>query len=95
MTLLAFDLDGVLYSSEPFLGEAYREAIEFFFKLRAHATLVKKPSTSELLDWLRALSAAGLMSEKSLTEQRPVLEACLGTLLKISDDVKIARTLLA
>jgi phosphoglycolate phosphatase len=25
--LVAFDLDGVLYSSEPFLGEAYREAI--------------------------------------------------------------------
>ena len=25
--LIAFDLDGVLYSSEPFLGEAYREAI--------------------------------------------------------------------
>ena len=76
-------------------GQAYREALEFIFKLRAHATLVKKPSTSELLDWLRALSVAGLMSEKTIAEQRPVLETCLGTLLKISDDVKIAKSMLA
>ncbi|HEY7641127.1 MAG TPA: MoxR family ATPase [Steroidobacteraceae bacterium] len=76
-------------------GVAYREALAFFFRLRAHATLVKKPSTSELLDWLRALSVAGLTTDKSLAEQRPVLETCLGTLLKISDDVKIAKTLLA
>jgi MoxR-like ATPase len=75
-------------------GVAYREALEFFFKLRAHAALVKKPSTSELLDWLRALSSAGLAMDLHLGEQRPVLETCIGTLLKTSEDVKIARAML-
>ena len=75
-------------------GVAYREALEFFFKLRAHATLSKKPSTSELLDWLRALSTAGLAMETRLAEQRSVLETCIGTLLKTSDDVKIAKAML-
>jgi phosphoglycolate phosphatase len=48
VTLLAFDLDGVLYSSEPFLGEAYREAIE-----RVNAahpgTFARVPTTEEVL----------------------------------------------
>lgn len=75
-------------------GVAYREALALFFKLRANATLIKKPSTSELLDWLRALSRVGLVLETPLAQQRPLLETCLGTLLKISDDVKIAKSML-
>jgi len=75
-------------------GVAYRDALEFFFKLRAHAALVKKPSTSELLDWLRALSIAGVAAEKRLADQRSILETCIGTLLKTSDDVKVARSML-
>jgi MoxR-like ATPase len=76
-------------------GTAYREAVDFFFKLRAHSALVKKPSTSELLDWLRALASAGLALEAKLADQRTVLESCLGTLLKTSDDVKIGKAMLA
>ncbi|MCO6428619.1 MoxR family ATPase, partial [Nitrosomonas communis] len=45
-------------------GLAYREALVFFFKVRAHAALAKKPSTSELLDWFRSLSNAGLLLDK-------------------------------
>ena len=75
-------------------GVAYREALDFFFSLRAHSALVKKPSTSELLDWLRALSSAGLALETPLSKQRPLLEVCLGTLLKTNDDVKIAKLML-
>jgi phosphoglycolate phosphatase-like HAD superfamily hydrolase len=47
--LLAFDLDGVLYSSEPFLGDAYREAIEDVHAQRPGA-FPRVPATREILD---------------------------------------------
>ncbi len=47
--LIAFDLDGVIYSSEPFLGEAYREAIVNVNRRRPHA-FPRVPSTREILD---------------------------------------------
>lgn len=75
-------------------GTGYREALDFFFKLRANAALIKKPSTSELLDWLRALAGAGLDMNTALSGQRPVMEAVIGTLLKTSDDVRIAKSML-
>ena len=48
MALLAFDLDGVLYSSEPFLGEAYHEAIGNVNALHPGA-FPRVPSTAEIL----------------------------------------------
>lgn len=74
-------------------GPAYQEAVKFFFDLRAHGAIGKKPSTSELLDWLRALVSAGLVMETSLKEQRPIVESCLGTLLKTTEDVRIAKAI--
>ncbi len=47
--LIAFDLDGVLYSSEPFLGEAYREAIANVNARRPHS-FPRVPRTREILD---------------------------------------------
>jgi phosphoglycolate phosphatase-like HAD superfamily hydrolase len=47
-TLLAFDLDGVLYSSEPFLGEAYREAIANVNAAHPGA-FPRVPATQEIL----------------------------------------------
>ena len=47
--LIAFDLDGVLYSSEPFLGEAYREAIANVNARRPHS-FPRVPGTREILD---------------------------------------------
>lgn len=76
-------------------GAAYQDAVAFFFKLRDQGTISKKPSTSELLDWLRALSNAGMEMEQALSEQRPLFESCLGTLLKTTEDLKIAKSLLA
>jgi MoxR-like ATPase len=75
-------------------GIAYDEALRFFFRLRANAALIKKPSTSELLDWLRTLSSAGLLLETPLSKQRPLLEICLGSLFKTSEDIKIAKSML-
>jgi phosphoglycolate phosphatase-like HAD superfamily hydrolase len=47
-TLVAFDLDGVLYSAEPFLGEAYREAIAKVNRRRPGA-FPRVPSTTEII----------------------------------------------
>ncbi len=47
--LIAFDLDGVLYSSEPFLGVAYREAIARVNAQRP-GSFPRVPSTREILD---------------------------------------------
>jgi phosphoglycolate phosphatase len=47
--LIAFDLDGVIYSSEPFLGEAYREAIAAVNTRRA-GSFPRVPTTREILD---------------------------------------------
>jgi phosphoglycolate phosphatase len=47
--LIAFDLDGVLYSSEPFLGEAYRESIVSVNAQRP-GSFPRVPSPREILD---------------------------------------------
>src|SRR5262249_31541416 len=47
--LIAFDLDGVIYSSEPFLGEAYREAIAEVNRKRP-GSFPRVPATREILD---------------------------------------------
>ena len=48
-SLIAFDLDGVLYSSEPFLGDAYREAIANVNATRP-GSFARVPTTREILD---------------------------------------------
>ncbi len=48
MRLIAFDLDGVLYSSEPFLGDAYREAIARVNAARP-GSFDRIPSTPDIL----------------------------------------------
>ncbi|MBX3617330.1 AAA family ATPase [Nitrosomonas sp.] len=73
---------------------AYRDALALFFALRNQAALAKKPSTSELLDWLLALSKAKLEWDKPLAQQQEILTMCLGALVKTSDDIKIAKSLL-
>jgi phosphoglycolate phosphatase len=47
--LIAFDLDGVLYSSEPFLGAAYQEAIANV-NARRPGSFARVPATREILD---------------------------------------------
>jgi phosphoglycolate phosphatase len=49
LSLVAFDLDGVLYSSEPFLGEAYQEAIANVNAARP-GSFARVPSTRDILD---------------------------------------------
>ena len=69
-------------------GQAFEELIKWFFKLREDPGLTKKPSTSELLDWMRVLGQAGLDRSRAIDQQRPVLMACIGGLLKTREDVE-------
>jgi MoxR-like ATPase len=58
------------------------QSLAVFYELRAFSRLRKRPSTSELIDWLSALKAAGISSVK-LDEQLPFI----GALLKREQDL--------
>ncbi|MCR5784514.1 MAG: MoxR family ATPase [Eubacterium sp.] len=57
-------------------------ALEKFYEIRELRDIQKKPSTSELLDWLQALMISGIPAEK-LTEKLPFV----GVLLKKNQDI--------
>ena len=67
-----------------------KEAMEVFFGLRELAGLKKKPSTSELLDWLKLLLAEDIdpevLRESSTKKNLPPL---YGALLKNEQDVHL------
>ena len=58
-----------------------REALKAFYSLRAIDDFRKKPSTSELIDWIRALIAGGIAHE-NISKEIPFI----GTLLKKETD---------
>jgi len=58
-----------------------REALKAFYKLREIDDFRKKPSTSELIDWIRALIAGGVPHDK-ISSEIPFV----GTLLKKETD---------
>jgi MoxR-like ATPase len=79
----------------PLGSPGFDGARKFFFSLRERgAGLAKKPSTSELLDWLRALANEGLRADLEFGEQHELARGCLGTLAKTEADVKLAEALL-
>lgn len=67
-----------------------KEALELFFELRQMPGLKKKPSTSELLDWLKLLMAEGvpgeILRDSDLRESLPPM---YGALLKNEQDVHL------
>ena len=66
-----------------------KECLKKFYWLRSFDEFRKKPSTSELLDWIQALQAAGV-SDKKLKDTLPFI----GALLKKEQDQDIlAQTL--
>ena len=67
-----------------------RAAMEIFFDLRVVPGLKKKPSTSELLDWLKLLIADDLPAEALAADDiRTVLPRMHGALLKNEQDVHL------
>ncbi|MBP0048417.1 MoxR family ATPase [Marinobacterium sp. AK62] len=71
-----------------------REALEIFFRLREVPGLKKKPSTSELIDWLKLLLADRIPSDV-LAEQDPAsaMPPLYGALLKNEQDVHMLQRL--
>ncbi|NOZ86748.1 MAG: MoxR family ATPase [Deltaproteobacteria bacterium] len=59
------------------------QCLERFYWLRGIDSMRKRPSTSELIDWIAALLAGGV-SEKVLRKELPFL----GTLVKHEDDLE-------
>jgi len=65
-------------------------ALEAFYVLRSFQGLQKRPTTSELIDWVQALVIAGIPAERVLAEL-----PFLGVVLKTPQDLEIARRHLA
>jgi len=59
------------------------ETVKVFYNLRNIDGLRKKPSTSELLDWIQALSTGGIPADK-ISKELPFM----GTLLKKESDME-------
>jgi MoxR-like ATPase len=67
-----------------------REAMEVFFEVREVPGLKKKPSTSELLDWLKLLLAEDIPAEALHSKDRKTIIPPLhGALLKNEQDVHL------
>ena len=61
-----------------------QQAIDTFYQIREMQRLRKRPSTSELVDWIAVLKSSGITSVK-LDKSLPFL----GTLLKKEQDLTI------
>ena len=67
-----------------------REALEAFFEIREVPGLKKKPSTSELLDWLKLLMAEDIPPEVLHSrDQHKIMPPLAGALLKNEQDVHL------
>ena len=63
-----------------------KNALDTFYWIRSIKDVRKKPSTSELIDWIRALTISGIDPEH-LREQLPFL----GVLLKKDEDLEAVK----
>jgi MoxR-like ATPase len=67
-----------------------RAALESFFDLRNVSGLKKKPSTSELLDWLKLLLAEAIPPEALRSpDQKQIVPPLAGALLKNEQDLSL------
>ena len=67
------------------------EALKAFYEIRELRDVKKKPSTSELIDWIRALQLGGIPTEKICSEL-----PFIGTVVKKDEDLEaVARRNLA
>ena len=66
-----------------------KEALEVFFQVREVPGLKKKPSTSELLDWLKLLLAEDVPPETLRADTKAAIPTLYGALLKNEQDVHL------
>lgn len=62
------------------------QVLDAFYRLRDISSLQKKPSTSELLDWVQALALSGVSLDK-VSEELPFI----GVLLKKNEDISVLK----
>ena len=75
--------------------ELLSEALNAFYELREVPGLKKKPSTSELLDWLKLLLAEDIPATAlSTDDRRKSLPPMHGALLKNEQDVHLFERLI-
>ncbi len=78
-------MEDIIYVHFPRVEEKLlRESLKKFYWIRQFDMLRKKPSTSELIDWIQALMAGGLAPSR-IEKELPFL----GTLLKKKEDVDL------
>jgi len=84
-------MDRIVHAHHPTIKkDLLRDALTVFFDLRDLPGIKKKPSTSELLDWLKLLVADDLPAESlGANELRTVLPKLHGALLKNEQDVHL------
>lgn len=63
-----------------------KQALDAFYKVRDVSVIQKKPSTSELIDWIRALQLGGV-EPKNITREMPFV----GVLLKKDHDINMLK----
>lgn len=73
-------------------ADLLREALEVFFELRDLNGLKKKPSTSELIDWLKLLIADDISQDVLMDKDNSVIPL-FGALLKNEQDVQLLEKL--
>ncbi|MBL9138690.1 MAG: MoxR family ATPase [Verrucomicrobiales bacterium] len=71
-------------------GPVLEPLMDWFLEAREKLSLEKRPSTSELLDWMRALGRAGLGSESNLKDapSKELVRQTLGCLFKTQRDLE-------
>ncbi|WP_153102216.1 AAA family ATPase [Paraburkholderia hayleyella] len=75
--------------------ELLQAALQSFFELREVAGLKKKPSTSELLDWLKLLLAEDIPAHALRSkDQRQIIPPLHGALLKNEQDISLFERLI-
>jgi len=75
-------------------GELVKRALDMFFQVRDVPGIKKRPSTSELLDWLKLLVSDSLSVEQlNSGDVKDALPPLYGALLKNEDDVHLLERL--
>jgi len=75
--------------------DVLRAALDTFFALREAPGLKKKPSTSELLDWLQLLMAEDVSAAQIQAHAATAVPIMAGALLKNEQDVQLLERLAA
>ncbi|MGE0748760.1 MAG: AAA family ATPase, partial [Rhodospirillales bacterium] len=70
-------------------GKLLKEALEVFFTIREVNGLKKKPSTSELLDWIKLLLVEDIPPEAIRMDAQKAIPQLYGALLKNEQDVHL------